>query len=153
MNWKRLTLVAGFACITAGLVMAEEAAKRRDNKDRIEVTGTFASVGATLEARGANAEDTLFTKGALGLIDADGALWTIVDNAKDHGIVTNAKLKGKEVRALGWKFPKTQFIEISKYQLKEGDKWVAYDYCKTCGWEPGDHKDKDLCDDCAGEKK
>ena len=32
--------------------------------------------------------------------------------------------------------------------FKEGDKWVAYDYCKTCGFEPGDNKDKDLCDDC-----
>ena len=46
-----------------------------------------------------------------------------------------------------------KFIEISKYQLKEGEKWVAYDYCKTCGWEPGDHKDTDLCEECAGEQE
>jgi hypothetical protein len=153
MNWKTLTLVAAVACATAGLVMAEDAAKRRDNKDRIEVAGTFASVGATLESRGANAEDTLNTKGALGLVDADGLLWSFVDNAKGHGVITNDKLKGKETKVLGWKFPKTQFIEISKYQLKEGDRWAHFDYCKTCGWEEGNNNDKDLCEDCAKENK
>ena len=51
-----------------------------------------------------------------------------------------------------WKFPKAQYVEVSKYQLKDGEKWVAYDYCKNCGWEPGDHKDTDLCEECAAGK-
>ncbi|MCC7140027.1 MAG: hypothetical protein IT460_16525 [Planctomycetes bacterium] len=154
MRPKTLTLLGALALVTAGIALAEEpAVKRRENKDRTEFPGTFVSVGAMLESLGADAQDTLYTKGALGLLAPDGTLWSFVDNAKGHGVITSSKLKGKEVRILGWKYPKTQFIEISKYQLKEGEKWVAYDYCKTCGWEPGDHKDTDLCEECAGEQE
>ena len=136
-----------------GIAIAGDAqAKLRDNKDRIEIPGTMVSTGAALEALGANAQDTLYTKGALGLQEADGTLWTFVDNEKDHGVIRAAKLRGKEVKILGWKFTKTQYIEVSKYQVKQGDKWVAIDYCKTCGWEPGDNKDTDLCPGCAEEK-
>jgi hypothetical protein len=152
---KKSLMLLALATVTTGIALAADPAtpvKLRDNKDRIEIAGTMVSVGAALEALGANAQDTLHTKGALGLQDADGLLWTFVDNEKGHLIIKNAKLKGKEVKILGWKFPKTQFIEISKYQVKEGEKWVAYDYCKTCLWEPGDHKDTDLCPGCADEK-
>ena len=65
-------------------------------------------------------------------------------------------MRGKEVKILGWKYPKAQYVEISKYSVKEGDKWVAYDFCKNCGWEPSDNKDTDLCEECrtgAEEKK
>ena len=150
---KKLLVLALVAVTTVGIAIAGDApAKLRDNKDRIEIPGTMVSTGAALEALGANAQDTLYTKGALGLQEADGTLWTFVDNEKDHGVIRDAKLRGKEVKILGWKFPKTQYIEISKYQVKQGDKWVAIDYCKTCGWEPGDHKDTDLCPGCAEEK-
>lgn len=149
---KFLALVL-VAVTTVGIAIAGDApVKLRDNKDRIEIPGTMVSIGATLEALGANAQDTLYTKGALGLQDAEGNLWTFVDNEKGHGVIRDAKLKGKEVKILGWKFPKTHYIELSKYQMKQGDKWVAIDYCKTCGWEPGDHKDTDLCTGCAEEK-
>ena len=78
----------------------------------------------------------------------DGTLWTFVDNTKGHLVITNGKMRGKEVKILGWRFPKTQYLEISKYQIKDGENWVAYDYCKACGFEAGDNKDTDLCEDC-----
>ena len=87
---------------------------------------------------------------------ADGTLWTFVDNAKGHLVITNEKLRGKDVKVLGWRFPKAQYVEVSKYQVNEGTKdapkWAPYDYCKTCGFEPGDNHDTDLCEDCAGQK-
>jgi hypothetical protein len=152
---KKHLLLALCAVFVGGLAFAGDAAapaKKRENKDRVEIAATFASVGATLEGLGADAQATLHTKGALGLLLPDGTFWSIVDNAKGHGVIFGAKLLGKEVKVLGWKFPKAQFVEVSKYQLKEGEKWVAYDYCKTCGWEPGDHKDTDLCPECVEEK-
>ena len=150
---KKLIALVAVAAVSAGIALAGDApVKLRDNKDRVEIPGTMISVGATLEALGANAQDTLYTKGALGLQDADGLLWTFVDNEKTHGVIRDAKLKGKQVKIMGWKFPKAQYIEISRYQVKQGDTWVGYDYCKTCGWEPGDHKDTDLCADCAEGK-
>ena len=150
---KLLSFLSAAAVLVAGVALAgEPAAKRRDNKDRIEIQGTIVSIGATLESMGANAEDTLYMKGAQALLTPDGTLWTIVKNAKGFGVVTNEKLRGKEVKILGWKFPKAQYVEISKYSVKEGDKWVPYDFCKTCGWEANhDNHDTDLCEDCLKE--
>lgn len=129
--------------------------KKRELPNRAEIAGTIVCIGCTLEKQdgGADAQCTLHSKHAQGLLLADGTLWTFVDNAKGHIVMTNEKLRGKEVKVLGWRFPKAQYVEISKYQLHEKDKWIAYDYCKNCGFEPGDTKDRDLCDDCASEKK
>jgi hypothetical protein len=115
--------------------------------------GKIVCIGCTLEAQegGADAQCTLHAKHAQGLLMLDGTLWTFVDNAKGHRVITNEKLRGKEVEILGWKWAKAQYIEVSKYKVKEGTKWVLYDYCKICGFEPGDHKDKDLCAGCSGE--
>jgi hypothetical protein len=138
------TLIAVIALL--GLV---QDAKKRELKDRVEIAGTILCVGCTLEKQaGADAQCTLHAKHAQGLLAADGTLHTFVDNAKGHIVMTNEKLRGKEVKILGWKFPKSNYVEISKYQVKEGDKWVAYDYCKSCGFEKGDNKDLDLCEDC-----
>ena len=123
--------------------------RKRELKDRVETAGTIVCVGCTLEKQsGAEAQCTLHAKHAQGLLGADGTLYTLVDNAKGHLVITNDKLRGKEVKILGWKYPKSNYIEVSKYQVKEGDKWVAWDYCKTCGFEKGDNKDTDLCEDC-----
>ena len=131
------------------VAFGEDKAKKRDLKDRVEVAGTIVCVGCTLEKdAGADAQCTLHARHAQGLLAADGTLWTFVDNARGHIVRTNDKLRGKEVKLLGWKYPKAQYIEVSKYQLKSGDAWVGYDYCKTCGFEKGDHKDADICDDC-----
>ena len=138
------TLIAVIA-----LVGLAQDVKKRDLKDRVEIAGTIVCVGCTLEKEaGADAQCTLHAKHAQGLKAADGTLYTFVDNAKGHHVITNDKLRGKEVKVLGWKFPKSNYIELSKYQVKEGDKWVAWDYCKTCGFEKGDNKDTDLCEDC-----
>ena len=138
------TLIAVIALV--GLV---QDAKKRDLKDRVEIAGTIVCLGCTLEKQsGADSQCTLHAKHAQGLLAADGTLHTFVDNAKGHIVMTNDKLRGKEVKILGWKYPKSNYIEIFKYQVKEGDKWVAWDYCKTCGFEKGDHKDTDLCEDC-----
>ncbi len=143
---KTLALLLAVMVIPA---TAQDKAPKRELKDRVEIAGKVVCVGCTLEKEaGADPQCTLHAKHAQGLLAADGTIWTLVDNAKGHLLMTNGKLRDKEVKILGWKFPKGQYIEVSKYQLKEGDKWVAYDYCKTCGFEPGDNKDKDLCDDC-----
>jgi hypothetical protein len=134
--------------LIALLGLAQDA-KKRDLKDRVEISGTIVCVGCTLEKEaGAEAQCTLHARHAQGLKAADGTLYTFVDNAKGHIVMTNDKLRGKEVKVLGWKYPKSNYIEVSKYQVKDGDKWVAYDYCKTCGFEKGDNKDSDLCEDC-----
>jgi len=129
--------------------------KKRELAARVEVPGTIVCIGCTLERRdgGADAQCTLHARHAQGLRCADGTLWTFVDNAKGHLVITDAKLRGKEVKVLGWKFPNAQYVEVSKYQVLQKDKWVAYDYCTNCGFEPGDNSDRDLCDDCADEKR
>jgi hypothetical protein len=147
---KTLLMIVALAAVA---VLPQEKAKKRELKDRIEIPGTIVCIGCTLEKEaGAEAQCTLHAKHAQGLLAADGTLWTLVDNAKGHIVMTNEKLRGKEVKLLGWKYPKAQYVEISKYQLNEGGKWVAYDYCKSCGFEPGDNHDRDLCDDCANGK-
>lgn len=128
--------VFGIAVAAIGLVaFAQDAQKfrKRENKDRQELAGKIVCIGCTLEKQdgGADAQCTLHAKHAQGLLLADGTLWTFVDNAKGHLVITNAKLRDKEVKVLGWKFPKAQYIELSKYQIKDGTKWVAYDFCKT----------------------
>jgi hypothetical protein len=126
---KALSVV--LALVAAGAA-AQDQAKKRELKDRVEIPGTIVCIGCTLEKEaGADAQCTLHSKHAQGLKAADGTLWTFVDNAKGHIVMTNDKLRGKEVKILGWKFPKGQYIEVFKYQVKEGDKFVAYDYCKT----------------------
>jgi len=138
------TLVALIA-----LVGAAQDVKKRDLKDRVEIAGTIVCIGCTLEKEaGADAQCTLHARHAQGLKAADGTLWTFVDNAKGHHLITNDKLRGKEVKVLGWKFPKSSYIELSKYQVKDGETWASWDYCRTCGFEKGDNKDTDLCEDC-----
>ena len=140
-----LAVLGAFALLASG----QDAAKKRELKDRVEIQGTVVCIGCALEkSAGADAQCTLHAKHAQGLLDSDGKLWTFVDNAKGHIVMTNDKLRGKQVKVLGWKYPAGQYLEVFKYQVKEGESWVAYDYCKTCGFEKGDHKDLDLCEDC-----
>ena len=137
------TLIAVF------LLAAAQDAKPRDLKDRTEIAGTIVCVGCTLQKEaGADAQCTLHARHAQGLRAADGTLYTFLDNAKGHLVIGNEKLRGKEVKVLGWAYPRSLIIEVSKYQVKEGDKWIAWDYCKTCGFEKGDNKDTDQCEDC-----
>lgn len=147
------TLWMAVACVTA-LALPQEHPKKRELAARAEFPGTIVCIGCTLENQpgGADSQCTLHSKHAQGLLAPDGSLWTFVDNAKGHLVISNDKLRGKEVKVLGWKFPKAQYIEVSKYQVNDGGKWVAYDYCKLCGFEPGDNHDRDLCDDCASGK-
>lgn len=107
--------------------------KKRDNRDRVEIPGTIVCIGCTLANQdgGADSMCTLHAKHAQGLLMADGTLWTFVDNDRGHLVITNAKLRGKEVKIKGWKFPKAQYIEVSKYEVRDGDKWIGWDYCKT----------------------
>src|SRR5262245_27639618 len=102
---KSLLLIAA---LVAAFALPQEKAKKRDLKDRVDVPGTIVCIGCTLEnqAGGADAQCTLHAKHAQGLLAADGTLWTFVDNAKGHLVITNEKLRGREVKVLGWKFSK-----------------------------------------------
>ncbi|MBI2898555.1 MAG: hypothetical protein HYY17_00035 [Planctomycetes bacterium] len=125
-------LAAALALLTI-TVQGQDKFKKRDLKDRVEVAGKIVCIGCTLEQRegGADAQCTLHAKHAQGLLLEDGTLWTFVDNARGHHAITNRKLLGRDVKVLGWKFPKAKYVELWKYQVKEGDAWVAYDFCKT----------------------
>ncbi len=152
----RATAVLPAVLMLGAMAFSQSESKhgKRQLKDRVEISGTIVCVGCTLQNQdgGADAQCTLHAKHAQGLLAPDGTLWTFVDNAKGHIVIANEKLRGKEVKVLGWKFPKAQYVEICKYQVKDGDRWAAYDYCKNCGFEKGDYQDKDVCDDCAKEK-
>jgi hypothetical protein len=148
---KTMAAIVAVLALAAG---AQEKFKKRDLKDRQEIAGKIVCIGCTLEQQdgGADSQCTLHAKHAQGILMADGTLWTLVDNGRGHHLITSDKLKGKEVKVLGWKFPRAQYIEAWKFQLKDGDKWVPYDYCKVCGYEAGhDNKDQDLCQDCSGK--
>lgn len=123
---------------------------KRKLADRQWFEGKIVCIGCWLENQegGADAQCTLHAKHAQGFLAADGTLWTFVDNARGHPVVTNAKLRDKEVRIFGWKFPRAQYVEVWRFQLKAGDRWEDWDYCKVCGFEPGDNQDGDLCGDC-----
>lgn len=124
--------IVALAAALLALAPAQEK-KKRELKDRVEIAGTIVCVGCALADQdgGADSMCTLHAKHAQGLKMSDGTLWTFVDNDRGHLVITNAKLRGKEVKIHGWKFPKAQYIEVSKYQVKEGDKWIGWDFCKT----------------------
>lgn len=153
MKTRRLWIAAIFALAAAGF--AEGKFAKRELKDRVEIPGTVVCIGCTLENQegGADPQCTLYAKHAQGLQLADGTIWSFVDNARGHYLITTDKMRGKEIKVLGWRFAKAQYLEVFKFAIKKGDAWEGWDFCKTCGWEPGDHHDKDLCDDCAGEGK
>ena len=118
-------------------------------EERVWSEGRMVCIGCTLaEEYGADAQCTLHARHALGFLDQDGKLWTLVDNMRGHGVITNEKLRGKELRVHGWLYSRHQYLELWRYAVPKGDQWVDWDYCKTCGWEVGDHEDKDLCPDC-----
>lgn len=143
-------LLAGLS-VMAGFIGAAEPQAAKG--EQVVKEGQLVCVGCHLEKQyGAIAQCTLHAKHAQGLLAEDGTLWTILDNSRGHFLITERKLQGKTLRVHGRAFPKTQVLEAHRYDLKEGEKWVAYDYCKVCGWEPGDHKGTDLCEDCASEK-
>lgn len=126
---KTVTVVAALLGLLAPV---QDKAKKRELKDRVEIPGTIVCVGCYLEKEaGADSQCTLHAKHAQGLLGTDGLLYTFLDNAKGHIVRTNEKLRGKEIKILGWRYPRSQVIEVSKFQLKEGDKWVQWDYCKT----------------------
>lgn len=143
--------LVALAIAAAGLTALadEEPAKKREFKDRQEFAGTIVCLGCELEKRGADAQCTLHAKHAQGLLAKDGTLWTFIDNMRGHHLIKHKKLLGKPIKVVGWKFPKTQYIEAWSYYVKKGDKWVHWDHCKICGFEPGEFKGTDLCPGCA----
>lgn len=127
---------------------AAKTVKKRQFKDRQEFAGTIVCLGCELEERGAHAQCTLHAKHAQGLLAEDGTLWTFIDNTRGHHLIKHKKLLGKPIKVVGWKYPKTQYIEAWSYYVNKGDKWVHWDYCKICGFEPGEFKGTDLCPGC-----
>ncbi len=141
-----LALVLAFAATAAA---DEEKVARR----KVELEGRLVCIGCHLEKEhGAEAQCTLRSKHAQGFLAADGTLHPLLDNGRGHALIADRKLAGAPVRLEAYAFPKTQVLEVIRYAVKEGEKWVPYDYCRNCGFEPGDNGGKeDLCADCAGE--
>lgn len=147
---KRLLLALSVLLPVA--VTAGEGDKRaRDFKKLVVVQGTIVCLGCELEKDGAEAQCTLHSKHAQGLKDSEGKLWTIVNNGRGNGVITNEKLRGKEVKVHGWAFAKAQYVDVWQYELKSGDKWVMQSHCTDCGWEAHDNGESELCEDCRGK--
>lgn len=123
-------------------------AKKRDFSKTVRIQGTVVCVGCELEKEGADPQCTLHSRHAQGLRDADGNLWSFVDNDRGHGLVATEGFRGKDVRVRGWSFPKAHFVEVWQYEVKEGEAWVLYSWCRDCGWEKGDWGESDLCAHC-----
>ena len=110
----------------------QEKPKKREMKDRIWVEGKIVCIGCTLaKERGVDSQCTLHAKHAQGFLDKKGRIWTLVDNSRGHGVITNTKLRDKSIRLFGWQYKKHQYIEVWKYAIKPKDAWVGWDYCKT----------------------
>jgi len=146
-------LVLVLSALVAPTAAPQDAPRKRGLKDRQEIAGKVVCIGCTLQAQegGADSQCTLHAKHAQGLLLPDGTLWTFVDNARGHPVVANPKLRDREVKVLGWRFPKAQYLEVWRYDLREGESWVAWDWCRNCGFEKGDNGDRDLCEDCRKE--
>lgn len=140
---------AFFLALVAIGTLPQEAPRKRTLAERTEIPGTIVCVGCELEkTAGADAQCELHAKHAQGLRDPDGNLWTFLDNARGHALVTQGRYRDRDVKILGWKYPKARYVEVWKYQIKSGDQWFGYDFCKHCGWERGDNLDKDVCPGC-----
>lgn len=140
---------AFFLVLVAVGTYPQDAPKKRTLAERTEIAGTIVCVGCELEkTAGANADCELHAKHAQGLRDSDGNLWTFLDNTRGHALVTQGRYRDRDVKILGWKYPKARYVEVWKYQIRSGDQWFAFDFCKHCGWERGDNKDKDVCPGC-----
>ena len=125
-------LLASLLTVGAMQDKTQEKPEKRKMKDRKWVEGKIVCIGCQLEKeRGVNSQCTLHAKHAQGFLDKDGRIWTLVDNARGHGVIANAKLRGKNIRLFGWQFKKHQYLELWKYALKQKDAWVGWDYCKT----------------------
>ncbi len=132
-----------------GLAGARADDAKPAGKQPAQIAGRLVCVGCHLEKEyGAASQCTLHSKHAQGLLAEDGTLYTILDNARGHFFVTDKKLAGAPIRIEGFTFPKAQVLEAVRYQKKDGERWVQQDYCRICGFEPGDNKGGDLCDDC-----
>lgn len=133
--------------LVAGVIAQDKKPEKRKLSDRTWIEGKVVCVSCTLENQVGGA-DVQHTKHENGLLMADGTLWSFVQNARGKYLIPDEKLRNKDVKVFGWKFSKAQHIEIFKYSLKDGAKWIALDYCKNCGFEEGDFKDTDLCSHC-----
>lgn len=139
--------------LAAGIAMgAVQDTRKRQMEDRVWLEGKVVCIGCTLAAEyGADAQCTLHSGHAQGLLDKEGRIWTLLDNTRGHGVITNKRLSDKDARLFGWTYEKHLYVELWRYELKKDGKWIGYDYCKTCGFEEGDNKDSDLCPDCMDE--
>ncbi|MBI4564583.1 MAG: hypothetical protein HY716_07830 [Planctomycetes bacterium] len=126
----KLAVLCASALLAIGALQVQE--KKRDMKDRVWAEGKIVCIGCFLaEDAGAEAQCTLHAKHAQGFLDKEGKLWTIVDNERGHFAITNAALRNQPIRIFGWPYEKHRYLELYKYQIKDGDKWQIWDFCKT----------------------
>jgi hypothetical protein len=150
MATNRLSVFFIALIAAVGVASARADEPKASRKQKIELLGKLGCVGCHLEKEyAAEAQCTVHAKHAQGFLADDGTLYTILDNARGHILITEKKLAGTLLRVEGFTFPKAQVLEVVRFKKKQGDQWVQVDYCKNCGFEPGDNKGKDLCEDCA----
>jgi hypothetical protein len=141
------SLVAALAALV--LSLAPAGAGDKPGKKAAELAGKLVCIGCHLEKEyAAEAQCTLHAKHAQGFLADDGTLHTLLDNGRGHVLVTDRKLGGTPLKLEAYAFPKAQVLEVIRFSRKDGERWVRYDYCKNCGFEPGDNRGKDLCEDC-----
>ncbi len=144
-----MRVIAGLAALLVAGAQEMPQGKKREPRNRVEISGTIVCVGCTLEKdQGADSQCSLHAKHAQGLLAQDGTLWHLLDNARGHDLVTREKYRGREVKMLAWKYPSARHLEVWNFKIEKGGQWFSYAYCRNCGWEPGDFKDRDFCGGC-----
>lgn len=129
---------AFFLVLVAVGTYPQDAPKKRTLAERTEIAGTIVCVGCELEkTAGANADCELHAKHAQGLRDSDGNLWTFLDNTRGHALVTQGRYRDRDVKILGWKYPKARYVEVWKYQTKAATNGSLTTSASTAGGSAG----------------
>ncbi len=120
---KKLLIVSVILIFSATTVIAGGWSKDK-GLSKMTVNGKLVCLGCSLKKLdGANAQCNLYSHHAIGFKTADGALWSIVDNAKGHDIIMGHKLlEKKDATITGWLYPSAHFIEIDKIKVSDVSK-------------------------------
>jgi len=95
---------------------------------RVLLEGKFRDIRRVLKERAMALKTSplLWESIEIGILEADGEVWSLVENAKGRPLRRNKDLKGLSVQALGWKGKDSHFFEMDSFKVQFKKKWVSY---------------------------
>ena len=92
---------------------------KRKKEERVYIVGKVINIAHALQHRpsGADAQESLFSKGRQGLITSGGTIWTFVDNIKGQDLQWNKDYLGKFVKIHGWVFHDAHYVEVDEFSI------------------------------------